>query len=97
MSKKDEVKESKYGVADFAKAADVEPATARVLLRRGKIKKTGRSYGWDSTSAMKADLEKCRKAAPAPKADKKPAKKAKKKVAVVRKKKPAKDDSSDAE
>ena len=84
MSKKDEVKESKYGVEDFAKMAEVEPATARVLLRRGKIKKTGRSYGWDSTGAMKKDLEKCRNASPAPKADKKPAKKAKKKVTVKR-------------
>lgn len=84
-------KEMKYGVEDFAGEAGVEPATARVMLRKANIKKVGTSYGWESMKDVKACVEKCRagkgkkKAAP----EKKAAPKKKAKKAVVRKAKAA--------
>lgn len=48
-----EPKEEGYGVAYLAKSLGKEPATVRVLLRKAKIEKPGKSYNWSSKA--KAD------------------------------------------
>lgn len=57
-SKKDEG--MKYGIKDLAEALEVEPATARVQLRKLKVEKVGGRYGWDSMSEIKALVKKIR-------------------------------------
>lgn len=42
----------KYGVAELAKKMGVEAATARLKLRAGKVKKSGKSYGWNSQGEL---------------------------------------------
>lgn len=66
------------GIAQFAKAAGVEEASARVMLRKIKHPRKERSYEFKSMDEIKKLIEKARstKAAPATKKAKKaPAKK----------------------
>lgn len=70
---KAEAETFKYGVADVAKALGVKEASARVQLRNHKVKKAGKSYGWNSKDDLAGVIEKIRPA----KEDAKPAKKAK--------------------
>jgi hypothetical protein len=57
-----------FGVEDFAKRADIEAASARVMLRKLKAKKAGKNYEFKSTKEMDDLIAKARK-------DKAPAKK----------------------
>lgn len=68
---KAEAETFKYGVADVAKALGVKEASARVQLRAKKVKKAGKSYGWNDKDDLAAVIEKIRPA----KEDKKAAKK----------------------
>lgn len=76
-----------YTVEDFAKMADVEIATARVMLRKVGAKKKGKVYEFAGKDEMQKLIDKARSskgkkaAAPA----KKVAKKAKKKPAAKKK------------
>ena len=45
--------EFKFGITDLAKHMTLEPATVRVRLRTAGVRKSGKSYGWNS----KGDLE----------------------------------------
>jgi hypothetical protein len=45
---------AKFGIKEFAKRIGVKPATARVILRKKKEKKSGKSYSWNSLSEMNA-------------------------------------------
>jgi len=83
-------KEKSFGVEEFAKLADIEPASARVMLRNQGVKKKDKAYTFKSKDEMQSIIDKARKGKKA--ADKKPAKKAAKKAV---KKSPAK--KSDAE
>lgn len=77
------------GIAQFAKAAGVEEASARVMLRKINHPRKERSYEFKSMDEIKKLIEKIRKAPAAPKKTKKasPKKKAKPaKKAVVKKK-----------
>lgn len=67
-----------YGAEDFAKAAGVEVATARVIFRKLKVKKKGKNYELSKTEhdALVKKHKDGAKEAP-----KKAVKKAKKKVA----------------
>lgn len=49
--------ELKFGVEEAAKLAKVSTAYLRVRLRQGKVKRSGRSYGWASKEAMIKDLK----------------------------------------
>lgn len=71
---KAEAETFKYGVADVAKALGVKDASARVQLRNHKVKKAGKSYGWNDKDDLQAVIDKIRPA----KEDTKPAKAAKK-------------------
>lgn len=42
-----------YGVAELAGHLGIEPSTVRVNLRKAKIKKAGKSYGWKTDAEMK--------------------------------------------
>lgn len=46
-----EKKETKYGIEYVAKALKISPASARIKLRGAKVKKSGKSYSWDSKAA----------------------------------------------
>ncbi|USN16594.1 hypothetical protein POLEWNIK_00680 [Brevundimonas phage vB_BpoS-Polewnik] len=70
---KAEAETFKYGVADVAKALGVKEASARVQLRNHKVKKAGKSYGWNSKDELQGVIEKIR-----PAKEEKPAKAAKK-------------------
>lgn len=72
-AEKAEVETYKYGVADIAKALGVKEASARVQLRNHKVKKAGKSYGWNTKDELQTVIEKIR-----PPKDEKPAKSAKK-------------------
>jgi len=63
--------EHKFNVDHLAKALDVAPESARIALRKHKIEKAGKSYGWNSKTEMDAVVKKIK--AGAPKAEKKPA------------------------
>jgi hypothetical protein len=47
----------KFGIKEAAKAAKVNPTYLRAKLRNAKIKRHGKSYGWDSKASMLADLK----------------------------------------
>lgn len=47
-----------YGVKHLAKSLKTEPHLLRVKLRNNKIKKNGKSYGWDTKSEMEAVVKK---------------------------------------
>lgn len=70
---KEEAESFKYGVADVAKALGVKDASARVQLRNHKVKKAGKSYGWNTKDELQAVIDKIR-----PAKEEKPAKKSKK-------------------
>ena len=71
----------KFSVDHLAKALDVSPETARIQLRKHKIEKAGKAYGWNSKTELDAVVKKMKtpKAAAEkkPAAKKAPAKKAK--------------------
>lgn len=48
------VKTPKYGISALAKEMKIKEATARIKLRDAKVKKSGKSYGWNSPAEMKA-------------------------------------------
>lgn len=77
------------GIAQFAKAAGVEEASARVMLRKISHPRKERSYEFKSMDEIKKLIEKIRKSPAAPKKTKKasPKKKAKPPQKVVVKKK----------
>lgn len=67
-----------YLIADLAEELDVQPATARGMLRAAKVEKEGKQYEWGSKSAFDAVVKKLKaagknddKPAPAKKAAKK--------------------------
>lgn len=60
--KKAEAESFKYGVADVAKALGVKDASARVQLRNHKVKKAGKSYGWNDKDDLQAVIDKIRPA-----------------------------------
>lgn len=62
---KEEAKTFKYGVADLAEKMGIEPASVRVQLRNKKIKKAGKSYGWDSKADLQEVLDELKAEAPA--------------------------------
>jgi len=45
------------GVEDLAKFAKKSAATVRADLRRKKVKKTGKSYGWKNQAALQAQAK----------------------------------------
>ena len=50
--KKAAAEKPKYGVAELADKLEIEPATVRVKLRNEGVKKSGKSYGWDTKAAF---------------------------------------------
>ena len=42
----------KYTIGDLAEELDINAASARVQLRRNKVKKHGGRYGWDNRTEM---------------------------------------------
>lgn len=77
--KKVEQETFKFGINDIAKALDIKPASARVQLRNAKVKKNGKSYGWNTRAELDEVVKKLaketsgEKKAPAKKAEAKPA------------------------
>lgn len=63
--KKEIEAEFKYGVNDLADALDIEPASARVALRKAGIEKAGRSYGWNTQKELDEVVKKLKAGAPA--------------------------------
>ena len=59
---KEEKASFKYNVDDLAKALDIEPASARVALRKAAIKKAGRAYGWNSKDDFEGVVRKLKQA-----------------------------------
>lgn len=47
---KEEKASFKYNVDNLAEQLGIEPSSARVALRKAKIKKAGRAYGWNNKS-----------------------------------------------
>lgn len=60
----------KYGVEDLAKELDIQPASARVALRKAGVEKNGTAYGWNSEKDFKAVIAKLKTASAPAKADK---------------------------
>lgn len=85
--KKADQEEFKFGINHLAEALKIKPASARVQLRDGKIKKAGKSYGWNTKAELDEVVKKLKetsgkKEAPAKKAEAKaPVKKVKKEAA----------------
>ena len=52
-----------FTIAEAAKEAGLSEAHLRLKLRNAKVKKTGKSYGWDSKTAMMKDVGSVTKAA----------------------------------
>jgi hypothetical protein len=50
--KKEKVAAPKYGINELAEVVGTSPASCRIHLRKMDIEKSGKSYGWDSKSAM---------------------------------------------
>lgn len=48
----------KYGVSDLAELMELKPASVRVQLRNKKVKKAGKSYGWNTKGELKEVAEK---------------------------------------
>lgn len=67
--------EFKFSVDDLAKKLGVKPESARIALRKHKVEKAGKSYGWDSVKDLDAVVKKIKGGAEKP-AAKAPAKKA---------------------
>ena len=86
MAKDNEDKEFKYSVDDLASLMEVQPATVRVWLRNNGIKRTGRSYGWNTKAELDALLKQRDESADSPA----PAKAKKATPAKVKKATPAK-------
>lgn len=51
---KKQVKTPKYGISALAKVMKIKEATARIKLRQAKVKKAGKSYGWETAEQMNA-------------------------------------------
>ena len=49
--------ESNFGVTDLAKRMKKSPAMVRLLLRKNKTKKSGKSYGWKNQAALVAEAK----------------------------------------
>jgi len=64
------------GIADFAKKAGIEEPSARVMLRKLKVKKKGKTYEFKDMAEIESLLKKAR---PAKKEEKKSTKKKSKK------------------
>jgi hypothetical protein len=75
--------DSKYGIADLVEATGLVAETVRLKLRKLGVKKSGKSYGWNTKDELKSVVDQLKteakaEAKPAPKAEKaKPAAKAK--------------------
>lgn len=69
---KDEVEDFKYGVEDLAEKLGIQAASTRVQLRKHKIKKAGRAYGWNTMTEVAAIADQIQSG---PKVEKKAAKK----------------------
>ena len=65
--------EHKFTVDDLAKKLGVQPASARIALRKAGIEKDGKSYGWDSQKDLEAAVKKIKAWGDKPVAEKKPA------------------------
>lgn len=52
-----------FTIAEAAKEAGLSEAHLRLKLRNAKVKKTGKSYGWESKAAMLKDVGSVTKAA----------------------------------
>jgi hypothetical protein len=63
--------EKEYGVEDLAKYMKRSEATVRGMLRRSKVKRSGKSYSWSSAGAMQAQAKKLGGAEPKAAASKK--------------------------
>ena len=70
------------GITDFAKRADIEAASARVMLRKLKVKKKNHSYEFKDVKEIDALIAKGRAGATKPATKKAPAKKTDAKKAV---------------
>lgn len=81
MSEDKKQPEFKFNVNDLAEKMGVQPASARIALRKSGIKKQGKSYGWNT----KADLDAMAKTLKAAPAEKKPAAKPAAKKAAPKK------------
>ena len=66
MAKDNEDKEFKYGVEDLASLMGVASATVRVWLRNNGVKRTGRSYGWNTKAELDALVKQHDEGEPAP-------------------------------
>lgn len=55
---KAEAPKHKYGVADLAKRLNIKDASVRVQLRNHNVKKSGKSYGWDTKEELDAVVAK---------------------------------------
>ena len=55
MSEKNEFK---FSVDDLAKKLGVKAESARIALRKHKIEKAGKAYGWDSVKDLDAVVKK---------------------------------------
>ena len=77
---KEEKASFKYSVDQLGTALGVNASSVRVLLRRHKVSKAGRAYGWNSREEFDNVVKKLKgdKAKPAATAAKKPAPSAKK-------------------
>lgn len=61
----------KYGVPELAEALGVKASSVRVRLRKAKIEKNGKLYGWDSKTEMMEVVAKLKEAGRKAKAEKK--------------------------
>jgi hypothetical protein len=86
---KEEKASFKYSVDQLATALGVNGSSARVMLRKYKVSKAGRAYGWNTREEFDNIVKKL-------KGDKAPAKPAAKKPAVAAKKPSAAPVSEDA-
>jgi hypothetical protein len=57
-SKKSKVAAKKFGVSHLAKKLGIKAATARIKLRNAKIRKSGKGYGWDTSTELDAVAQK---------------------------------------
>jgi len=47
----------KYGVAELAAALGIQPSSVRLALRKSSLKRTGRSWGWDTQKEFDAAVK----------------------------------------
>lgn len=62
-AKKEAAEKAAYGVDYIAKQLKKETGSVRIALRNAKVKKSGRSYGWNTKAEADAVISKLKKAA----------------------------------